>query len=56
MERIKRHTAFNILNGVTDTSNSQFSSMDIAIKANGIVWVHIIFLMYGIELNAYFIQ
>lgn len=56
MERIKRHTAFNILNGVTDTSNSQFSSMDIAIKANGIVWVRIIFLMYGIELNAYFIQ
>lgn len=56
VERIKRHTAFNILNGVTDTSNSQFSSMDIAIKANGIVWVRIIFLMYGIELNAYFIQ
>lgn len=34
VERIKRHTTFNILNGVTDTSNSQFVVRVIASKNN----------------------
>lgn len=34
MEGIKRHTTFNILNGVPDTSNSQFVVRGIASKNN----------------------